>query len=67
VEVVVLAPVGFHTVGLLRDMPDSRVILQLGPEPDLFSTMGSVEEAEACARVIRGWLDHCEARPHVKR
>jgi hypothetical protein len=40
VEVVVLAPVGFLTVGLLRDMPDSRVILQLGPEPDLFSTVG---------------------------
>jgi hypothetical protein len=40
VEVVVLAPVGFHTVGLLWDMPDSRVILLLGPEPDLFSTVG---------------------------
>jgi len=29
-----------HTVGQLRDMQDSRVILLLGPEPDLFSTVG---------------------------
>jgi hypothetical protein len=54
VEVVLLAPVRFtrrlrlyfrrliftHTVGLLRDMPDSRVILPVGPVPDLFSTVG---------------------------
>lgn len=53
-----------HTAGLLRDMPDSRVILPQGPEPELFSTMGEAEEAEVCARVIRGWLDACEARPH---
>ncbi len=53
-----------HTAGLLRDMPDSRVILPQGPEPELFSTMGDTEEAEVCARVIRGWLDKCEARPH---
>jgi hypothetical protein len=45
-------------------MPDSRVILPQGPEPELFSTMGEAEEAEVCARVIRGWLDACEARPH---
>ena len=48
-----------HTAGLLRDMPDSRVILPQGPEPELFSTMGDAEEAEVCARVIRGWLDAC--------
>jgi hypothetical protein len=54
VEVVVLAPVRFtrrlrryfrglictHAMGQIRDMPDSRVILLLGPEPDLFSTVG---------------------------
>ena len=26
--------------------------------------MGEAEEGEVCARVIRGWLDACEARPH---
>ena len=53
-----------HTAGLLRDMPDSRVILPQGPEPQLFSSVGEAEEGEVCARVIRGWLDACEARPH---
>jgi hypothetical protein len=45
-------------------MPDSRVILPQGPEPELFSSVGEAEEAEVCARVIRGWLEGCEARPH---
>ncbi len=53
-----------HTAGLLRDMPDSRVILPQGPEPELFSNVGEAEEGALCARIIRGWLDGCGARPH---
>jgi hypothetical protein len=53
-----------HTAGLLRDMPDSRMILPQGPEPQLFSNVEEAKEGELCARVIRDWLDGCAARPH---
>jgi len=53
-----------HTGALLRDMPDSRVILPQGPEPQLFLNVEEAREGELCAQVIRGWLDRCEARPH---
>lgn len=53
-----------HTAELLRDMSHSKVILPQGPEPEVFENVGEAAEGEVCARIIRGWLDSCAARPH---